>query len=198
MNLGIPVGHTPHTRQEASPAKRSDARCACGARADGYDARSNEPACRSCAYLRTDGRPVSGSHESRQQADELGEDYETEPEPVADGGIAWGDLSGFQRDILEAIAAIESADKEPYGLAIKERLTQTYDEVLHGRLYQNLDSLVDDDLLERGELDGRTNSYTLLPEAEALLEESVHRRADACGLQVSDADDGDENGDQDE
>ncbi|ELZ14046.1 transcriptional regulator PadR family protein [Natrinema thermotolerans DSM 11552] len=117
---------------------------------------------------------------------------------MADGGIAWGDLSGFQRDILEAIAAIESADKEPYGLAIKERLTQTYDEVLHGRLYQNLDSLVDDDLLERGELDGRTNSYTLLPEAEALLEESVHRRADACGLQVSDADDGDENGDQDE
>ncbi|WP_455448590.1 helix-turn-helix transcriptional regulator [Natrinema thermotolerans] len=125
-------------------------------------------------------------------ADELAEDYEAEPELVADGGITWGDLSGFQRDILEAIAAIESADEEPYGLAIKERLTQTYDEVLHGRLYQNLDSLVEDDLLERGELDGRTNSYTLLPEAEALLEESVHRRADACGIEIATTDEGDE------
>ncbi|QCC60825.1 helix-turn-helix transcriptional regulator [Natrinema thermotolerans] len=117
---------------------------------------------------------------------------------MADGGTVWGDLSGFQRDILEVIAAIESTGEESYGLAIKERLEQHHDEVLHGRLYQNLDRLVDDDLLERGELDGRTNSYTLLPEAEALLEESVRRRADACGLDVSDADDGDESGDQDE
>ncbi|MBZ6495996.1 helix-turn-helix transcriptional regulator [Natrinema longum] len=131
-------------------------------------------------------------------ADELATDYEAEPELVADGGIAWGDLTGFQRDILEAIAAIGSTGEDSYGLAIKEQLEQHHDEVLHGRLYQNLDSLIDDDLLERGELDGRTNSYTLLPEAKALLEESVHRRADACGLQVTEADDSDESGDQDE
>ncbi|RZH69638.1 PadR family transcriptional regulator, partial [Natrinema altunense] len=48
-------------------------------------------------------------------AAELATDYDAEPELVADGGIAWGDLSGFQRDILEVVAAIESADEDPYG-----------------------------------------------------------------------------------
>ncbi len=71
MNLGTSVGHAPHARQEASPSKRSDARCACGARADGYDAGSNEPVCQSCAHLRTDGGPTSGSPEARRQADAL-------------------------------------------------------------------------------------------------------------------------------
>ncbi|WP_175416428.1 helix-turn-helix transcriptional regulator [Natrinema versiforme] len=192
MNLGTSVGHTPHARQEASPAKRSDARCACGARADGYDARSNEPVCRSCAHLRADGGPASGSPEGRQQANELAEDYEAEPELVADGGIAWGDLSGFQRDILEAIAGLESVGKDPYGLAIKDDLQEYYGEIGHSRLYQNLDRLIDDDLLERDELDGRTNSYTLTADAEAMLGESVHRRADACGIEIAATDGGEE------
>ncbi|RZH67264.1 hypothetical protein ELS17_15715 [Natrinema altunense] len=65
------MGHVPHARQEASPAKRSDARCACGARADGYDAGSDEPVCQSCAPLRTDGGPTSGTPEERRQADAL-------------------------------------------------------------------------------------------------------------------------------
>ncbi|AFO58448.1 MULTISPECIES: PadR family transcriptional regulator [unclassified Natrinema] len=130
-------------------------------------------------------------------ADELAQEYEAEPELVADGGITWGELTGFQRDILEAIAAIESASGESYGLAIKERLEQHHDEVLHGRLYQNLDTLIEDGLLERSELDGRTNSYTLTTEAEAMLEESVYRRADACGLQVSKADDDNEDDESD-
>ncbi|APW99374.1 PadR family transcriptional regulator [Halobiforma lacisalsi AJ5] len=123
-------------------------------------------------------------------ADELEAQYEAEPEIVADGGVAWGDLTGFQRDILEEIARLKAAGEECYGLAIKEELEQYHDDVLHGRLYQNLDSLIDDGLLESGELDGRTNSYTLTPEGETLLEESVQRRAEACGLEVADADGG--------
>ncbi|MBZ6495998.1 hypothetical protein KWG76_13870 [Haloterrigena longa] len=65
------MGHVPHARQETSPAKRSDARCACGARAEGYDARSDEPICHSCSPLRADGDPTSGSPEARRQADAL-------------------------------------------------------------------------------------------------------------------------------
>ncbi|RZH66524.1 hypothetical protein ELS17_17830 [Natrinema altunense] len=65
------MGHVPHARQEASPAKRSDAHCTCGTRAEGYDARHNQPACRSCAGIRTDGGPNTGSPEERRQADAL-------------------------------------------------------------------------------------------------------------------------------
>ncbi|PLK19971.1 hypothetical protein CYV19_12235 [Natronobacterium gregoryi SP2] len=49
MNYGTSVGRTPHARQEASPTNRSDARCSCGARADGYDVQRDEPVCTGCA-----------------------------------------------------------------------------------------------------------------------------------------------------
>ncbi|AXR82294.1 Transcriptional regulator, PadR family [Natrarchaeobaculum sulfurireducens] len=125
-------------------------------------------------------------------ADELAIEYEAEPELIADGGITWADLTGFKRDVLEAIAQIERDGEEPYGLAISEYLEEQYVDVLHGRLYQNLDALEEDSLLERDELDGRTNSYTLTPEAKAMLEESTRRRADACGLQVIATDGGED------
>ncbi|GAB3678978.1 helix-turn-helix transcriptional regulator [Halopiger thermotolerans] len=133
---------------------------------DGYDARRGEPVCANCARIRTDG------------------------------GTAWADLTGFQRDILEAIAHLERVGDDPYGLAIKEHLESQYGDVHHGRLYPNLDDLVADGLLEKDELDARTNSYTLTTEAEAMLEASIHRRADACGLQVA-ATDGGTTGDDD-
>ncbi|ELY99455.1 helix-turn-helix transcriptional regulator [Natrialba asiatica] len=123
-------------------------------------------------------------------AGELAEDYDAEPELVADGGIAWGDLSGFQRDILETIAGLESAGMDPYGLAIEENLEEYYGDVPHSRLYQNLNGLIEDGLVERSELDGRTNSYTLTPDAETLLEESVRRRAEACEIQIPATDGG--------
>jgi PadR family transcriptional regulator PadR len=68
------------------------------------------------------------------------------------------DLTGFQRDILYVIADFE----EPHGLALKDELEDYYEqEINHGRLYPNLDDLVDKGLVEKGELDERTNSYTL-------------------------------------
>ncbi|MFC4246499.1 PadR family transcriptional regulator [Natribaculum luteum] len=98
----------------------------------------------------------------------------------------WSDLTGFQRDVLEETARLERDGEDPYGLAIKEMLEEQHGEVLHGQLYQNLNTLVDDGLLERDELDGRTNSYTLTSDAKAMLEESIYRRADACELLVTD------------
>ncbi|RDI70166.1 PadR family transcriptional regulator [Halopelagius longus] len=68
------------------------------------------------------------------------------------------DLTGFQRDLLLVVAGLE----EPHGLAIKEKMEDYYEkEVHHGRLYPNLDTLVEKGLIEKGERDKRTNYYTL-------------------------------------
>lgn len=68
------------------------------------------------------------------------------------------DLTGFQRDLLYVIAGLE----KPHGLAIKEELEEYYEkEIHHGRLYPNLDTLVNKGLVEKGQRDRRTNNYTL-------------------------------------
>ena len=68
------------------------------------------------------------------------------------------DLTGFQRDLLYVIAGSE----KPHGLAIKDELEEYYEkEIHHGRLYPNLDTLVDKGLVEKGDKDRRTNFYTL-------------------------------------
>ncbi|WP_435078382.1 helix-turn-helix transcriptional regulator [Halococcus sp. AFM35] len=66
------------------------------------------------------------------------------------------DLTGFQRDLLYAAAGQD----EPKGLAIKDELEEYYEtEIHHGRLYPNLDTLVEKGLIEKGQIDRRTNSY---------------------------------------
>lgn len=68
------------------------------------------------------------------------------------------DLTGFQRDLLLVVAGLD----EPHGLAVKDELEDYYEqEVHHGRLYPNLDTLVDKGLVEKGEKDRRTNVYTI-------------------------------------
>ncbi|QZP39253.1 helix-turn-helix transcriptional regulator [Halobaculum magnesiiphilum] len=77
-------------------------------------------------------------------------------------------LTAFQRDILYVITGIE----EPYGLAIKDELDGYYEtEINHGRLYPNLDALVEQGLVEKGKLDDRTNRYTLTSQARRLFGE---------------------------
>ncbi len=76
------------------------------------------------------------------------------------------DLTGFQRDILYVTAGLE----RPHGLAIKDELEDYYEsEIQHGRLYPNLDTLVEKGLIEKGEIDKRTNSYTLTEEGYQVL-----------------------------
>jgi len=68
------------------------------------------------------------------------------------------DLTGFQRDLLYVIKGLG----EPNGLEVKSELGGYYDEEInHGRLYPNLDTLVDKGLIEKGRVDKRTNYYTL-------------------------------------
>jgi PadR family transcriptional regulator PadR len=73
------------------------------------------------------------------------------------------DLTGFQRDLLYAIAGKD----EPHGLAIKEEMEAYYEnEIHHGRLYPNLDTLVDKGLVEKGQRDKRTNTYSITRRGE--------------------------------
>jgi DNA-binding PadR family transcriptional regulator len=82
-------------------------------------------------------------------------------------GIA-RELTAFQQNILTILA-----EEARYGLAIKRELETYYDdEVNHGRLYPNLDDLVEMDLVEKSELDKRTNQYALTAEGyQALLDQ---------------------------
>ncbi|MFC6836515.1 PadR family transcriptional regulator [Halomarina ordinaria] len=76
------------------------------------------------------------------------------------------ELTAFQQNILVILS------EEPrYGLAIKRELEDYYgSEVNHGRLYPNLDDLVEMGLVEKSELDKRTNQYALTEEGkEAVL-----------------------------
>jgi DNA-binding PadR family transcriptional regulator len=70
-------------------------------------------------------------------------------------------LTGFQRDLLYTIAGLD----RPSGQRIKERIQEeTGSEVNHGRLYPNLDALVENGLVEKGEIDRRTNYYEISEE----------------------------------
>jgi len=88
------------------------------------------------------------------------------------------ELTGFQRDLLEAIAGV---DDEPYGLALKDYLDERYaDPINHSRLYQNLDRLAELDLVNREELDARTNEYTLTDAGTQLLQRHADTLAGLC------------------
>ena len=78
------------------------------------------------------------------------------------------DLTGFQRDLLYTISGTD----EPYGLAIKESLQEYREEdVNHGRLYPNLDTLVEKGYVEKRQKDKRTNLYTLTEAATEAIDE---------------------------
>jgi len=77
------------------------------------------------------------------------------------------DLTGFQRDLLYVIAG----EDDPHGLAIKEELEDYYEsEIHHGRLYPNLDTLVEKGIVDKGEVDRRTNYYALTQRGEREIE----------------------------
>jgi DNA-binding PadR family transcriptional regulator len=76
------------------------------------------------------------------------------------------ELTGYQRDLLYVIAGLD----QPSGQAVKERLEEGLGvETTHGRLYPNLDTLVEKDFVESGELDRRTNYYVLTDAGQQAL-----------------------------
>ena len=84
------------------------------------------------------------------------------------------DLTGFQRDLLYVIAGLD----EPHGLALKEELEDYYEgEIHHGRLYPNLDELVKKGLVEKGQIDRRTNYYILTQRGQREIDARVEWEA---------------------
>lgn len=88
---------------------------------------------------------------------------ETQPAPTIKRTA--NDLTAFQRNLLVILA------EEPrYGLAVKRELEEYYNhEINHGRLYPNLDDLVERGLVEKSELDKRTNQYELTEDGYSLI-----------------------------
>jgi DNA-binding PadR family transcriptional regulator len=65
------------------------------------------------------------------------------------------ELTGFQRDLLYVAAGLD----RPSGQELKSELQTEIDRITHGRLYPNLDTLVEDGYLAQGKIDRRTNYY---------------------------------------
>lgn len=77
-------------------------------------------------------------------------------------------LTGFQRDLLFVIAGFE----KPSGQQVLDSINGYYGEdITHGRLYPNLDTLKNKGLIEKGELDRRTNFYDINESGEQAIEE---------------------------
>lgn len=87
------------------------------------------------------------------------------------------DLSLFQQEILYVLAT----GGRDYGLGIKDSLEDRYGEAVnHGRLYPNLDDLVDDGLIEMEALDKRTNEYFLTQAGKRLIRRDAQYRHGAA------------------
>lgn len=127
-----------------------------------------------------------------EPADDGEADSDREPpeEPlIADGGMAeaatttWSELTGFQRDLLKAIARVERAAETPYGLKIRSQIErQLGEEVNHGRLYPNLRHLGETPFVDIESVDGRTNAYRLTPVGMDALRYEAWQLADAAGV----------------
>ena len=92
------------------------------------------------------------------------------------------DLTGFQRDLLYVIAGQE----EPHGLALKDELETYYEkEIHHGRLYPNLNTLVDKGLVEKGQRDRRTNYYNLTRRGRREIEARQDWEQDYIGEEIT-------------
>ncbi|WP_122090911.1 helix-turn-helix transcriptional regulator [Halalkalicoccus subterraneus] len=77
------------------------------------------------------------------------------------------ELTSFQRDSLWIIAGLS----DPNGVTIRDELEAYYDTAIQaGRLYPNLDTLVNKGLAHKDEVDGRTNAYTLTDHGHQVLD----------------------------
>lgn len=78
------------------------------------------------------------------------------------------DLTAFQRDMLFVVSGLGA----PKGVEVKDELDAYYEsEIHHGRLYPNLETLIERGLISKGQKDNRTNEYTLTETGERAIEE---------------------------
>lgn len=106
-----------------------------------------------------------------------------DPKIVTDGGVAAdfadatapddAELTRFQLEILYILAR----ESPTHGLGIKADLSEYYGEdIHHGRLYPNLDRLVEAGYVSKSKRDERTNEYVLTGRGGRLLCQDAQRR----------------------
>ena len=77
------------------------------------------------------------------------------------------ELTGFQRDLLR----IASKETRPSGQQIARIAGGYYEgDINHGRLYPNLDTLIEHGLMEKGKKDQRTNFYKVTEKGHEMIE----------------------------
>jgi DNA-binding PadR family transcriptional regulator len=77
------------------------------------------------------------------------------------------ELRGIQRDLLFIISGLA----EPNGQEIRAEMERSLTgDVQQGRIYSNLDDLVEEGFVEKGHQNGRTNCYTLTERGLAVIE----------------------------
>ena len=99
----------------------------------------------------------------------------------------------FKQQILFVIAGFETgryrnetySNDVAHGLAVKSALEEKRkEEVNHGRLYPNLDELIDAGLIEKSELDKRTNRYELTDASWQYLHDEVQWAIGCLGKDI--------------
>lgn len=84
--------------------------------------------------------------------------------------IRFAELTGFQRDVMIVLADGTGVN----GLELCEKLERYYDEnINHGRLYPNLDTLVELGMVNKFEIDKRSNGYELTTFGAAQVSERI-------------------------
>jgi len=77
-------------------------------------------------------------------------------------------LTGFQRDMLYCVAAVD----EPTGVEVGQEVEDSsIHEMTRGRLYSNLDYLAEEGLLKKGKKNNRANKYCLTTKGKKALKE---------------------------
>ena len=72
----------------------------------------------------------------------------------------WHELTGFQRDLLKTALRLAHENRHVSGQDIIREIERNREaKISYGRLYPNLDSLVEAGLLSKGSADQRTNDY---------------------------------------
>jgi DNA-binding PadR family transcriptional regulator len=92
----------------------------------------------------------------------------------------WTALSGFERDLLQAAAALADEEGSTTGVALRRYLERGgYETVTHGRVYQNLTDLVARGVLERVPVDGRSYHHRPTERGRRLAREHLDAAAAA-------------------
>ena len=96
--------------------------------------------------------------------------------------LTWTTLSGFERDLLQAAAALEDEEGATTGVALRQHLERTgYDTMSHGRVYQNVNRLRRRGALERVPVDGRSYHYRPTERGRRVARDHLHAVAVVFG-----------------